>query len=158
YDDGKTKEYGDGKDHGVVNIFKVQVPDTKKTLLEPVKYKDDDWKKVLRRYIRKWENNATIEEVWLAQEDFWVYRELLRALKDANTTVARFTPVEVKGVKLDAAAGEVARQRFENRYWQVDLALSITKDGKPMVSGKIKNIGDHRQNGGKLFFWVRIYK
>lgn len=33
------------------------------------------------------------EDIWLAQEDVWVKRELLRAIRDANDSVARFKPV-----------------------------------------------------------------
>lgn len=146
-------QYDDGKLGGIVNIFKVQVPGAKAPL-EPVKFKDDNWKKVLRRYIPKWENNATIEEVWLAQEDFWVYREVLRALKGANDTVARFAAVDGAG-KL--AAGEIARQRFINRTWQIDLHMAL-QQGKPVVSGTIKNVSEHKQNGGRFYLAVRLYR
>lgn len=99
-----------------------------------------------------WKGVPTKEEMWLAQEDFWVKRELLGVIKDAVDSVARFRPVVDKDPLPEgaAAAGGVAaaaavtaalslptvrkapeplpegiaqRARFRNNLWEVELLI-----------------------------------
>jgi hypothetical protein len=51
------------------------------------------WKNVLQPVEWKSDKAPTVEEVWLAQEDFWVKRELLNVVKAALDAVARFDDV-----------------------------------------------------------------
>jgi hypothetical protein len=173
FDDGK----GPGIEHGIANIFKVEVagkpkPDPKakepakdagkEIIIDPVLFKGG-WQNVIRHVKASpgWNTAPTFEEVWLAQEDYWVQRELLRALKQANDTVGHFVPVEGAG-KADTTKEEIARQRFINgggnrdmATWQLDLSL-ITRGPKFHLVGKITNIGRRKQALGKIYFFVRV--
>ncbi len=122
----------------------------------------DGWQKVLR-YVKNdrgdvgWKPKAEVEEVWLAQEDFWVQRALLRSIKAANDTLARLAPVE-GAAKPDK--DELFRQRFANPYWQLEIAVA-KKAGDYHIQGTITNVGKRRQTLGKdgrLFFLVRLNK
>ena len=94
-----------------------------------------------------WKRGATPsnEEVWLAQEEFWVKRELIRDLQKALQSLSEMisdpigkdeqTPAEVK-----------ARKRFYNNLWELDLMFE-TQDRDRFVSprSKITNVHvDHR--------------
>jgi hypothetical protein len=142
------------------NTFRVEIPGAKpdaKITFDPVLFAGKrGWKDTLK-WVESWKAGAdvTAEEVWLAQEDYWVQRELMRALKQANYTVGHFTPVA--GAKADSSKNELARQRFENPNWQLELAL-VRAEGKFLLTGKITNIGKRRQQLGKIYFWVRVHK
>ncbi len=171
FDDGG----GPGLAHGIANIFKVEVspkkvdPTKKETVrdaivLDPVHFKEG-WQNIIRHVKEKpgWNDHPTYEEVWLAQEDYWLQRELLRALKQACYSVGHFVPVEGAG-KPDTASNELGRQRFinggghrDNATWQVDLAL-VKKDTKFHLAGKITNIGRRKQGLGKIYFFVRVHR
>jgi hypothetical protein len=144
----------DGKS-GLANLFKVEVPlrpgsKDKSMTIEPVLFRDG-WKKRIT-HVEKWNSRPTTEDVWLAQEDFWVQRELLRALKRANESVSRFTPIADTDKR---GEGELHRRSFENPYWRVDLAL-VKKGQQFAMNGKIKNIGKRRQELKQIFFWVQL--
>jgi hypothetical protein len=97
------------------------------------------------------------EEVWLAQEDYWVQRDLLLALQEANSFVSRFKKAEfVDSNELPKFPGEKARQRFVNPNWQVDVFLVQRPDKKSAIRARIKNIGRERQLLGRVFFRVWV--
>src|SRR5205085_7495160 len=88
------------------------------------------------------------EEIWLAQEDFWVKRELLNTIKDALDAVRKMSWKEVK----DLPAGVVSRYRFRNESagWELDLLIEQGegKGARQLVIGKgseIKNIHPSRR-------------
>ena len=93
------------------------------------------------------------EDVWLAQEDFWVKRELLRVVRAANDAVGRFH--EVKQLKTTApkdAKGKAAAQPedryhkvFRNPFWELELTLAQNAKGEYVLRGKITNIGKRRE-------------
>src|SRR5215218_1268644 len=56
------------------------------------------WGSVLR-HVAAFQRRPTSEDVWLALEDFWVQRELIRGLVQVNKDAAAFTPT----AKLPAA-------------------------------------------------------
>ena len=64
-----------------------------------------------------------IEECWLAQEDFWVKRELLYTVRDALSLAAAMDPVDAAAEKIDPPAGTPGgpRQVFRNDSWEVQL-------------------------------------
>ncbi len=73
------------------------------------------------------ENTPTMEEVWLAQEDFWVKRELLKIIREALDKYARFQPVEFP--KDEALPAKVVnRFRFRNPSWEITLLIEEVKD------------------------------
>jgi hypothetical protein len=89
---------------------------------------------------RKWvaTRAPTREEIWLAQEDFWVRREMLAIVWEALNAVRVFreiTPLP-KDVK-PAPAGIVGRRRFESTNWRMDLLFEKDKNtGKLVVSDR----------------------
>ncbi len=53
------------------------------------------WNDILRLPTKFLSVPPTRDDIWLAQEDLWVKRELLRAVRDANDTLARFRDTTV---------------------------------------------------------------
>jgi hypothetical protein len=92
-----------------------------------------------RSYKTVFASPVTVEEIWLAQEDFWVKRELLKLIRQALYEEALCQ--EVKLDKKDVAADFVLHKRFRNRNWEIDL-LFEQADRKLRISGKstIRNI------------------
>jgi len=94
---------------------------------------------------QQWARTPSREECWLAQEDLWVRRELLRVVKDACDRVARFQPEEVKpNEKLPEGVPAGAKhRRYRNYNWQMDLFIT-TKDGRPVLHEKSRLTNVHR--------------
>jgi hypothetical protein len=90
-----------------------------------------------------WAKTPTPEEVWLAQEDFWVHRELLRTVRGALEAVGHFERV---GNPEKLADGKV-QFHFKNKLWDVNLLLERSEAGGIRVSGQstIKNIHPARR-------------
>jgi hypothetical protein len=87
-----------------------------------------------------WQRLPTEEECWLAQEDFWVKRELLRIIHDAVENVARFTEVKDEK-KAELPQGIYARHLFRNNLWEIDF--QIEQQGRQWIisdRGTIKNL------------------
>lgn len=96
------------------------------------------------------------EELWLAQEDLWVQRELLQVVRDANDSVAVFKvlpnfaamavvgPGVYKGVPEERywpAAGKLeVRQRFYNANWELELVLGRNAKNEQVLRGKLTNL------------------
>ncbi|HZT78811.1 MAG TPA: hypothetical protein VFA26_01205 [Gemmataceae bacterium] len=101
------------------------------------------WEKIMAPV--KWTHQPTSEECWLAQEDFWVKRDLLFAVRDALVAAAVMKPVPAdKGAR--PAEGELPPQRFRNANWELNVVLE--KSGNQLfISPKttIKNINAHRR-------------
>jgi hypothetical protein len=88
---------------------------------------------------QKWQTNPTREEVWLAQEDFWVKRELFYDIWRTMANLAFMgQPEEVK----DKPEGVEASYRYRNQNWEITLNLRKNKDGQLVISGDstIKNV------------------
>ena len=112
--------------------------------------------------VPKWVEPGS-DEMWLAQEDIWVQRELLKAINDANQFVAKFEPVKETAPK-DGKPEEVEpnvrfRGKFQNPYWILNLQL-VEKGAQFVVRGTIQNRPDnHRQMMvGRLYFAMQISK
>jgi len=152
----------------MADTFKTKVTVGRETkTFDAVQFKDG-WKNVIN-HVDNWaaKNKApSVEEVWLAQEDVWLQREILDALREAIASVARFRKVEGPG----AAPGELFRQQFENSDWYLDLAVVQGKDGKYGLRGKIKNpeprpddpptrrIKAQQKGIGTLYFQVLLHE
>jgi hypothetical protein len=87
------------------------------------------WKGVLN-FVPKWFGDRSgplvvpsSEEIWLAQEDLWIQRELLQVIRDTNDGLALYEKVKTPP---KPARDEIDRQVFENLRWR--LELGITKD------------------------------
>jgi hypothetical protein len=119
----------------------------------------DGWKKRVRFVENFYEHKTNVlpssEEIWLSQEDYWLQRELLRSIRDANEVVGRFVWVEA----LKPEKGEVLAQRFKNANWQLDLAVSEksgSKDANYILRGKLKNVSHRRMPPGQHYFGIKF--
>ncbi len=87
-------------------------------------------------------STPTAEEVWLAQESFWVKRELIRDILRAVQSIGlmipdiigkdEVTPPEVKG-----------RKRFYNSIWEIDLMFE-TAEREKFISPRSKIMNVHQ--------------
>ena len=90
----------------------------------------------------KWAEMPTREEVWLAQEDFWVRRELLYDLARAVAYDAYMFPVEIDS-KEAQPPDVVTRLRFRNQNWEITLLIKKDKDQRSLLISRdstIKNV------------------
>jgi hypothetical protein len=69
----------------------------------------------------------TMEEIWLAQEDFWVKREMLKIIREALDTYSRFTPVPIPDSE-PMPDKVLSRHRFRNPTWEITLLIEQTQD------------------------------
>jgi hypothetical protein len=109
---------------------------------------DDGWENVkgfrvpsLLRRQTDWPTDRSLtksEDIWNAQEDFWIQRELLRAVQQANNYAARF----------EGAGGTEENKTyiFSNPYWRFELQFTHDKKGKAILTGFLDNITKQRQN------------
>jgi hypothetical protein len=93
-----------------------------------------------------WKKLPTEEEVWLAQEDFWVKRELLRIIRAAVANVARFEEIKTEANK-DMPQGIVARHLFRSQLWEINLLLEKQGRDQWIISDRstIKNLHPDRR-------------
>ncbi|MFQ3649860.1 MAG: hypothetical protein SNJ75_05955 [Gemmataceae bacterium] len=94
-----------------------------------------------------WNKNTapTREEIWLAQEDFWVRREMLYIVLDALNKVAQFQNITAQRVdpKAKLPNGVEARRVYRNANWELDLLFVKNKERPGLfISGEstIKNV------------------
>jgi hypothetical protein len=120
-------------------------------LVEPGDF-EGGWEKALP-HVRQWrrqEGPPSTEEVWLAQEDLWVQRELFLAIREANDVVGKLKKIDKEGERapkpdVSTKDKERFRERFANPYWQVDLTIVEPTTGKFFIRGTIKNVAKQRQ-------------
>jgi hypothetical protein len=90
----------------------------------------------------------TREEIWLAQEDFLVKREMLYIIRWAMDGAARFQEIEPP-ITEGLDEGEVARYKLKNTSWELDLIIKRVAGGtRPYaISEKstIKNVHPSRR-------------
>ena len=103
------------------------------------------WHSVLR-YVPKWTRTPESEDVWLAAEDFWVQREIIRALTEVNRDAAKFHRlIDLPAGHARKPATDDPRHRvFYNRTWELDLEITDEKGGTA-VRGKVRNLTDRLQ-------------
>jgi hypothetical protein len=95
---------------------------------------------------KDWREIPTREEIWLAQEDFWIKRELLYVVYWCVAQQAVMEPVEIDEKKEPMPKGVEARQRYRNKNWEITLNLRKSNDGL-VIGGDstIKNIHPSHQ-------------
>lgn len=87
-------------------------------------------------------STPTAEEVWLAQESFWVKREIIRDILRAIQSIGLMTPDTI--AKDEVTPPEVkARKRFYNSIWEVDLMFESLEREK-FISPKSKIMNVHQ--------------
>jgi hypothetical protein len=89
------------------------------------------WQSVLR-HVSRWTRNPESEDVWLAAEDFWVQREMLRAIAQVNKDAGKFHPAteEKDGLR---------KRTFRSRMWELTLEL-VDKPSGMTVVGTVRNL------------------
>jgi hypothetical protein len=138
------------------------------TPIAPAYYNGNNYDNVL--HLRREMKNPDKKDVWLAQEDFWVKRELVKVIRDAIDGAAKFRKVEpaervvpaaaaVAGALAAPAAGALytetvpapakaeAALRYRSAEWQLDLIVEKNAKGQLQVSpdSTITNVSaDHR--------------
>src|SRR5262245_30051882 len=128
-------------DSSFLNAFRDHYSEEYKTIAEesaPLSFAGG-WQSVLR-YVPKWTRNPESEDVWLAAEDFWVQREIVRALAEVNKEAAKFTRV----APAPGATDDPRHRTFENRIWRVELEI-VDEKGATAIKGKLKNKTDRLQ-------------
>jgi hypothetical protein len=118
---------------------------------------------------QRWWRQPTIEECWLAQEDFWVRREMLHIVKDILDRVSTFDElIEATVTKVDPAAQVLTVEHVDHQGKTVtqpidfrgelplqdakgeDLAIDQLKDGDKVVI--------HAQGGWPVAWPVAVQK
>lgn len=89
------------------------------------------------------------EEIWIAQENLWIQRELFKCLKKANDEAARFTP---EGGKTNEADGKTAHKKWKNFYWEIEFTVV----GGNALQVKLTNLRPYRQEISDLHFLVKV--
>ena len=89
------------------------------------------WQAVLR-HVAKWTKNPESEDVWLAAEDYWVEREMLRSLNEVNKEAAKLKPrtPEKDGLR---------KRSFAGRTWELNLEM-VDKSNGIAIQGTIRNL------------------
>jgi hypothetical protein len=100
------------------------------------------------------------DDIWIAQEDVWVRRELLRIIRDANDSVAIFKEVKPKDAagakdKKEANPGAepagTVHKVFRNPNWELELTLAHNNKGQYFLRGRLTNISSRVQRRGMNF-------
>jgi hypothetical protein len=89
------------------------------------------WYTVLR-HVPRWMRNPESEDVWLAAEDFWVEREIVRALAQVNVDAAKLVP-------RTAPEAGLRKRTFASRTWELALQLTDKSNGVA-IEGTIRNL------------------
>ncbi|MBX7106838.1 MAG: hypothetical protein K1X57_22370 [Gemmataceae bacterium] len=121
------------------------------------------YQNVLR--VVKWgERFPTDEDCWLALEDLCVQREMLRCVSEINQLMSKFenkTKESEKELKDRLKPGpDESVFRFVSPYWQLDLAVSSSSEGKGndvVARGILKNISHRRLNVARIDFLVSLF-
>ena len=105
--------------------------------VQPMQF-NGGWKAILK-HVDRWAEKRVpeSEDIWLAQEDFWVQRELVRVAHEVNQKAAVFTEV---GKSEDAL-----NRKFANRFWEIELKVITDGKGDQYLTGKLKNITNRLQ-------------
>ena len=89
------------------------------------------------------------EEVWAAQENLWVQREIYKEIKAVNDSVAAFKPVT------GDQAGKDGWTKFRNYYWEIELKV-MDPGAQAKVAAKLKNLRAVGQSVNNLRFLLRF--
>ncbi len=110
------------------------------TVVQPTQFSGGGWQAVLR-HVTDWGNAARPDSslFWLAVEDFWIQRALLKPIAEVNANAAKFELVP-------AAAGteNLLNRKFQNRTWEIDIEVG-TEGANRVLKSKLKNKTDRLQ-------------
>jgi hypothetical protein len=91
---------------------------------------------------QEWKEVPTREECWLAQEDYWVKRELLYVVSGAVAAQSFMWPIAIDDKKEPMPEGVLYRFRYRNQNWEITFHIKRNKDKFPVIAGDstIRNI------------------
>jgi hypothetical protein len=119
-------------------------------IVDPVKSKDKGavqflkgWEAVLRPVKDFSGHEPPSEDIWLAQEDYWIQRGMLQIVRDANDFVARMAKVagDPADKPREKEKDERDRQSFRNATWKLDLVLLPTQ-----IRWQVTNVSQLQQH------------
>lgn len=87
-------------------------------------------------------STPTAEEVWLAQESFWVKREIIRDILKAIQSIGAMTPDTIAMDEVNPPEVKV-RKRFYNSIWEIDLMFEAA-DRDKFISPRSKIMNVHQ--------------
>ena len=96
------------------------------------------WQSVLR-YVTDWGTSARPESnaFWLALEDFWIQRALLKPIAEVNEGAKKFEIVKPAAGTADTPL----KRKFRSRTWEIDLELTPDR----VLKSTLKNRTDRLQ-------------
>ena len=147
-----NSEYDEFKRDSYVNEFTQMAAG-----VAPTSFRDG-WEKVLR-HVNDWTVKAPESHyLWLALEDVWVQRSLLKAVKAVNDRAALFSPPQAVDSVDPATKAKTRRWKCRSRIWEAELWLEPRGSDK-VLRGRLKNITDRLQllgvgNTLKLMVWL----
>lgn len=112
-------------------------------MVAPVEF-NGEYKSVIHT-VQQWEDNRVplLEELYLAQEDIAIQREMLRIVKEVLDTLKKFHREETPKDFQKTYPGAQGVQVFRNNNWEFTLVLEQNDKKQLIVNGqksKIKNI------------------
>ncbi len=121
--------------------YEASYEDAAKTIA-PTTFVGGSWKNALR-YVSDWGvGKPTDKQIWLALEDYWVQRGLLKPIRTVNEEAAKFTMLPGP----DGKVPPKLKRTFQSRVWQLDLEIPETGPyaGKAILA-KLRNRTDRLQ-------------
>ena len=115
--------------------------------LDPMKFRGDDWTKVLRYVPHPWPRNPSSEDLVLAMEDLWVQRDILLGIHKVNVDAAEFKRIPFKTPDGKDAKDDPFHRLFRSRIWELDLKI-VDKGNDRELQGTLKNISSTLQVTG----------
>jgi len=104
----------------------------------PTRFAGAGWTTVLR-HVNNWGTGRPDSNLfWLALEDFWIQRALLKPIGEVNATAAKFELVKPAG------ADTPLKRKFQNRTWEIDIEVA-TEGPDRVLKSKLKNKTDRLQ-------------
>ncbi len=109
--------------------------------IAPTRFAGTGWQSVLR-YVSDWTKTPRPASnlLWLALEDFWIQRALLRPIAEVNANAAKFDLVKPAAGTADTPL----KRKFQNRTWEIDIELA-TEGPNRVLKSKLKNKTDRLQ-------------
>ncbi len=114
------------------------------TSVQPTRFGGTGWQSILR-HVTNWISDSSpggrpgSHLFWLALEDFWIQRALLKPIADVNALAAKFDLV-----KPATGPDTPLKRTFQNRTWEIDIEL-VTDGPNRVLKSKLKNKTDRLQ-------------
>ena len=107
--------------------------------IRPTTFLGGRWQNVLR-HVSDWgQKKPTSDQIWLALEDFWVQRGLLKPIEAVNESAARFQLVPPA-----AGSDDPFHRVFRNKVWELELWID-NNGADNLIRAKLTNRTDRLQ-------------